>query len=279
MRREDAECSGGLRQQRKGVIRHVFTLIELLVVIAIIAILASMLLPALRQAKEKAHQATCLNNLKQIALGVRLYVDDMDEWFPPAEAPASWGGNAVTFKNQMLQYSGYQDGKPTYYKGYVSGGVQMFGCPSDTTDEATVDFWPYWGPVPPGNYNISYGYNTKVGGSLHGPGTDSGWAYGNVRIRAHRVGDFKEPASDILICDVCYSGSPNYFITWGAGATYDIRLNKIFGADTNHGRGANFAFIDGHAAFYTQAGYEELRTQGDWVFPYTGSNDRYRVNY
>src|SRR5688500_1220537 len=70
--------------------RGAFTLIELLVVIAIIAILASLLIPALSKAKHKGQQTVCVNNLKQIAMSNSMYIVDQEEMCPYSPWPFLW---------------------------------------------------------------------------------------------------------------------------------------------------------------------------------------------
>ena len=70
---------------RKSPDLRAFTLIELLVVIAIIAIFAAILFPVFAQAREKARQAACVSNGRQLGIALNMYVEDYDERFPPAD--------------------------------------------------------------------------------------------------------------------------------------------------------------------------------------------------
>src|SRR5258708_467464 len=113
-------------------IRRGFTLIELLVVIAIIAILAAILFPVFAQAREKARQASCTSNLKQIGLAFRMYIQDYDERFP-ANNPRGFAGfsTADTYGQQGL------GGQSFAYNGWIGNGLipytknqGIYICPS-----------------------------------------------------------------------------------------------------------------------------------------------------
>ncbi|MBN2640673.1 MAG: type II secretion system protein [Victivallales bacterium] len=226
--------------------KRIFTLIELLVVIGIIAILASMLLPALNKARGKAKQISCAGNLKNLGSLLIMYVDDNNDWIPYKNFAT--GCQERDMPHILL-------GKdPSWY--YVEGVDQRsikgaYLCP-ETRQMPNVAF-----------YRSSY---QIVQGALDSPGSNKGGAwYVDLNLSkavARRYGMIAESS-------VVMTESPLKSYTFSAGnmATADYaaiwyssnlevyqnalsagKTNRI--AYENHSRQANFLFKDGHVASY-----------------------------
>ncbi len=224
-----------------------FTLIELLVVIAIIAILAAILFPVFAQAREKARQAGCLSNIKQLGLAVTMYAQDYDESLP------MWHWLRRDQPQPMIWYHAL--------KPYVKNRA-VYICPSDK--RKLLD--PGWGPEAtwpeigkPWTEHISYGYNEPL---LNGHDTGTGKArQGGPTTMA----EVDEPAAYYVIAD-CASplndgwcdasvGRRMFRIAWPDRPVWynEVPVNTKPGeleSLTQYARhlgGANVAFADGHA--------------------------------
>lgn len=115
--------------------RRGFTLIELLVVIAIIAILAAILFPVFAKAREKARQASCTSNVKQISLAVLMYAQDYDERFPPERD----GIDALEwYRTGTIVWTLYANYQPLVFP-YVKNR-EAFICPSSRRSDPAEQF-------------------------------------------------------------------------------------------------------------------------------------------
>jgi prepilin-type N-terminal cleavage/methylation domain-containing protein/prepilin-type processing-associated H-X9-DG protein len=221
--------------------KKAFTLIELLVVIAIIAILSAILFPVFARARENARRASCLSNLKQLALGFMQYTQDYDEKYPIYSS----GSTA------RLPY-GWADMIQPYVK-----SEQILHCPSDTST--------YANPSPITRGYTSYAYNLSFG-------------FDNVTSSAKgmSIATLSQSSLTVLLVDEGGDGGASIndgAAHWSAGAgsfsTASTRSpgKAIFlGKVTQHLNGTNYAFADGHVKWLaTTAPYYSSSVYNWWT--------------
>jgi prepilin-type N-terminal cleavage/methylation domain-containing protein len=166
-----------------------FTLLELLVVVAIIAVLAGLLLPVYSNTKAKAGKATCINNLRQISLAVRMYADDSRDNSPEVK-PDGARDPFTAYKEYLKGYVGSQQASPR---------ANLFACPGD---------------------KFYYDYDTRISRSLHAEVRNNYSSYafnaGNAPtgvptgtppvhpwpgIAGRRLSSIKEPEKTLLVVE------------------------------------------------------------------------------
>ncbi len=243
-----------MKPENRPRLSSAFTLIELLVVIAIIAILAAILFPVFAQAREKARQASCLSNMKQISIAFLQYNQDYDEVQPlahpvPGEeawATGDWWGPGWVFRIQP----------------YIKN-LQVFRCPSDGEDKLSGSLnWVTAASSYAPNAYQNESWNGRYGAIGIG---------GNWNAKVVSLSDVPRPAETILLGerhngDVIKNGregngvqgTPAFTgVDWmdgwfGPGETPNGKSTDLWPKGKNgtvtaaHAAMANFAFVDGH---------------------------------
>lgn len=211
--------------------RRGFTLIELLVVIAIIAILAAILFPVFAKAREKARQTACLSNMKQIGLGMMMYMDDNDGVYPPHLSQNPVG---AAYKWNTW---------PGICYAYIKN-LDIFQCPDKSpaipkltslTDGSQNAYYD-------GIYHVTYGMNYWLDTWYYPDATEA-----TIEIPSQTVW-FAETSTNTATQGYALAFTGFYEYNYPTSAAYGADVPNAYARLSNHHNGGlNITWADGHA--------------------------------